>query len=404
MWFTIFDSTDRRVGLISVSEITKISGRLIMTKRERIQKTLIQKLDDLDAHLFTIREHLKKINESTSHLKVLSAELRTLLCWSSHTEGFLWRLVDELNIDDKIFLHVPGDLIEDHPLAQGLQFLIVPIKRGGKGDPRLPPFNYSFKEVIKERQALVASGKPFTHEYLIKAVAQQMGGAHEDDGLEQMLVDWKSVFINGVQPYISVLATNSELTLEIGERVLDSAEKHNGYKRHHHKHDYGNLSIVVSLRVKQYVLGRIPLFSFIFYATNHIIRAYATPLGIEFLILKHNSVVGALVSEYPKNLSLGQHFVFIFSYCSRTKQARTLVNGVASSTINLKDIGWLHASDISLERNENSHTEIVEKFYFLCLEKLMSSEDSKNFTELPPNGYGLWKYREELNERGVFPE
>ena len=375
-----------------------------MSRRNRIPKTLSHKLDDLDAHLFIVREHLRKLNESTSHMKVLSAELRTLLCWSSGTEGLLWRLVDELGIDDRIFLHVAGDLIEDHPLAQGLQFSIVPIQRGGKGDPRLPPYHYSLKEVIKERQALIAGGKPFKHEYLIKAIAQQMGSAHEDDGLEQMLIDLKSILINGLEPYISVMATNAELTLEIGERVLENAEESQGYKRHHHKYDYGNLSIVASLRIKQQVLGNIPLFNLSSYVGNIAIFASASPSGVEFTINKHNSIVGVLVAKYPEEFTPGQHLVFIFSYCSRTKQARTIVGGIASPIINFNDIGWVHANDFSLEATDNSYLDILEKLYVLSYERLLSSEDSKDFTELPPNGYGLWKYSEELDERGAFPE
>lgn len=370
----------------------------------RIPKTLSNKLDDLDSHLFIVREHLSKLNESPSHLKVIAAELRALLCWSSGTEGLLWRLVDELNVDDKIFLHVPGDIIEDHPLAQGLQFLIVPLKRGGKGDPKLPPFNYSFKEVIKERQALVVGGKPYVHGYLIKAVAQQMGSAHEDDGLEQMLVDLKSIFINGVEPYIPVLATNSELALEIGERVLESAEKNMGYKRHHHKHEYGNTSIVLSLRISKQILGVIPLFTFRSYVTAHDITISLTPSGVEFSITKHNLVVANLLAKLPENFSFGQHSVFIFSYCSHTKQARTIVDGIASDIINIKDIGWLHVSDLTLEDNENSHPDVVEKFYILSYERLLSSEDSKGLSKLPSNGYGLWKHSEEIEERGAFPE
>lgn len=375
-----------------------------MSRRNRIPKALFHKLDDLDAHLFIVREHYRKLNESTSHMKVLSAELRTLLCWSSGTEGLLWRLVNELDIDDRIYLHVPGDLIEDHPLAQGLQFSIVPIQRGGKGDPRLPPYNYSFKEVIKERQALIASGKPFKHEYLIKAIAQQMGSAHEDDGLEQMLVDLKSILIGGLEPYIPVMATNAELTLEVGERVLENAEKSLGYRRHRHKHEYGNLSVVASLRIKHQVLGSIPLFVLRSYVGDITINASAIPSGVEFSICKNNSIVGALVAKYPEEFIPGQHLVFIFSYCSRTKQARTIVSGVASSITNISDVGWIHASDFSLEATDDQYLDILEKFYVLSYERLLSSEDSKGFTELPPNGYGLWKYSDELDERGPFPE
>ena len=375
-----------------------------MSRKNRIPKTLSHKLDDLDAHLFIIREHLRELNESTSHMKVLSAELRTLLCWSSGTEGLLWRLVDELAIDDCIFLHVPGDLIEDHPLAQGLQFSIVPIQRGGKGDPRLPPYNCSFKEIIKERQALIIGGKPIKHEYLIKAISQQMGSAHEDDGLEQMLVDMKSIFIGGLEPYVPVMATNAELTLEIGERVLESAEQGLGYKRHHHKCNYGNFSIVTSLRIKQQVLGHIPLFKFNSYVGNVVITASATPSGVEFVINKHNSISVESVAKYPEEYTPGRHLVFIFSYCSRTKQTRTIVDGVASPITSLKDIGWLHANDFSFEATDNSYLDILEKFYVLSYEKLLSSEDSKEYSELPPNGYGMWKYSSELDERGVFPE
>jgi hypothetical protein len=109
-----------------------------MGKRLRIPKTLEQKLSDLDAHLFLLREHWNDLRENTSHLKVISAELRTLVCFSSDREGLLWRLADELGVDDNIFLHVPGKLKRDHPLAKGLHFAIVPIQRGVKATPGCP--------------------------------------------------------------------------------------------------------------------------------------------------------------------------------------------------------------------------------------------------------------------------
>lgn len=375
-----------------------------MAKNKRIPKPLSQKLNDLDDHLFIVREHLSKLNDSSSHLKVLSAELRTLVCWSSGTEGLLWRLVDELSIDDKLFLHVPGDLIEDHPLAQGLQFLIVRIQRGGKGDPRLPPYYYSLKEIIKEKQALVAGGKPFTHGYLIKAVSQQMGSAHEDEGLEEMLVDLKSIFINGVEPFVSVLATDAKLTLDIGERVLDNSEKTHNYKRRHHKHEYGNFSIVVSLRIIKKILGNITLFVFRSYIGDIVITISAIPTGVEFSIKKHDSIVGVFLAKYPDGFCEGDHIVSIFSYCSRTKQARTIVNGLAANLVTTKDIGWVHVSDFSLDSRNNSHSDFIEQFYMLAYERLLSSKDSSDISELPPNGYGIWKYSDELEEQGAFPE
>lgn len=168
-----------------------------MPSKDRTPKSLEQKLLDLDAHLYLLREHLHKLRDSASHLKVIAAELRTLVCRSSGTEGLLWRLTKELGVPDDVALHVPGKLKQDDPLVRGLEFMIVPIFRAGKGDPRLVPGNYSLQEVIKEDEALVAVGKPLTHEYLIKAVAQQMGSAHEDEGLELALAQLSTIFING---------------------------------------------------------------------------------------------------------------------------------------------------------------------------------------------------------------
>lgn len=119
---------------------------------------------------------------------------------------------------------------------------------------------------------------------------------------------------------------------------------------------------------------------------------------------KHNTAVGELIAKYSDDYSSGQHSVFVFSYCSRTKQARSIVKGVASGLTSLKNIGWVHASDFTLDGADNSRSDIIEKYYVLAYEKLLSSEDAKGLSELPPNGYGLWKYSEELEERGVFPK
>jgi len=313
-------------------------------------------------------------------------------------------LVDELEVDDNIFLHVPGDLNEAHPLAKDLSFLIVPIQRGGKGDPQLPPHHYSLKEIIKDRQALVAGGKPFTHEYLIKAISQQMGSAHEDDGLEKMLIDLKSIFINGETPYVPVLATDSELTLEIGERVLEKADAVLNYDRPRHSHDYGNMSIVASLKISKPVLGRIPLCIFRSYVANAIISVSAMPTGIEFEIEKNGKLVGRLASKYPEHAMDGSHSVHAFSYCSRTGESRTLVDGVASSLEKLDDLGWFYAGDFKFETAESRNTKMIELFYVLCYEKLLSSNDSKGLSELPPDGHGIWEYSEKLEDRSAFPE
>ncbi len=373
-----------------------------MTKR--VPKTLEQKLLDLDAHLFLLREHLHKLRESPIHLKVISAELRTLVCFSSRTEGLLWRLTEELGVDDRIFLHVPGKLKQDHPLARGLQFSIIPIQRGGKGDPHLTPYYHSLKEVVKDSEALVAAGKPLTHEYLIKAIAQQMGTAHEDEGLEPAIVNLKSIFVGGVEPFVPVLATDAELTLEIGERVLELGERRTVFERQSHEHNYGDLSIVVRLRIKQHIAGRIPLLGFHSYVSDVDISVTTSPSGTVFTLSKHGSEARELLAKYPDDWVPGNDAVFVLSYCSRTRQARTITNGKAHEVVDSCDVGWVHAGELVLEQTDIDHIDFVEKHFLLTYERLISSQNSKSLYELPPNGYGLWKYSDEIEEEGAFPE
>ena len=58
---------------------------------------------------------------------------------------------------------------------------------------------------------------------------------------------------------------------------------------------------------------------------------------------------------------------------------------------------WNIAGDVE-------HVDLVEKEFVLRYERLLSSEDSKGLLELPPNGYGLWKFSDEIEENGIFPE
>jgi len=231
-----------------------------------------------------------------------------------------------------------------------------------------------------------------------------MGTAHEDDGLEPSLVDLKSIFINGTEPFVPVLATDAELTLEIGERVLERAEKKLGFKRQHHKHDYGNVSIVLRLRIKQLLAGPIILVVFRSYISSIDIICSAGPTGVTFVLKKNSKNVGELLSKYPSEWKTGDDTVFVFSYCSRTSQARTITNGEAHEIVSSLDLGWFHASDLYLEQNNKKHFDLVEKQFLLTYERLLSSEDSKGLHELPPNGYGLWKFSDEIEEQGVFPD
>lgn len=369
--------------------------------KDRLSKTLEQKVLDLDAHLYLLRTHLNSLRDSASHVKAIATELRTLVCRSSGTEGLLYRLIHELSVDDSINLHVPGDLIPDHPLVQGLQFAIVPIKRGGQGPAEIQPHDHSFRGVIRYAQALVAVGKPLTHEYLIKAVAQQMGSAHEDEGIEPALAQLSEIFINGVEPFVEVLGMDAELTLEVGERVLEAAERRGILKRPHHSHNYGNVTIVFRIQINEVLANPIQLYSFHAYGPSATITCSVTAYGVEFLLTKNGSRVAELSVPYPDSFQLGDDVVFALSYCSRTRQVRTMTAKGAADPVSCQ-LGWIHANDLEITV-EQDHKGLEQRF-LLTYERLLLTKDVTEMLSLPSNGYGLWKPHEELEARGPFPD
>lgn len=199
--------------------------------KKRISKTLLEQLEALDDHLYFLRQNLLGLQKDESHYKVLAAELRVLVCLSSGTEGLLWRMVERVNVSDAVELQLAGNVNLKHHLAAGLSFTFVPIQRAGFGHPDLPSRVYSLRKVIKNCEAVFVTGKGLTHEELIKAIAQQMGSAHEDDYVDLPLAKLKKILFNGKQPYIVVLGLVSDLVLEVGERVLSTAEGNLGFIR-----------------------------------------------------------------------------------------------------------------------------------------------------------------------------
>ena len=206
-----------------------------MPPSKRIPKTLNRRLHDLEEHLFLLQQSLRGLRKGQSaYLKSLSTELRVLVCFSSNTEGLLWQLTEELNIQDEVFVHQPFKGVKkDHPLFSKNPLLFVPIVRAGMGDPRLPQVHLSLKEIIKNRMAVYIFGKSITHEQIIKAVSQQMGSAHEDKGVDPYIIELFDTIISNTHLASKILITDALLVLEIGIRVLDQAEKSLGFTRNY---------------------------------------------------------------------------------------------------------------------------------------------------------------------------
>lgn len=70
-----------------------------------VPKSSDQILSALEDHLYLLQRTLADLAAGdTAHLRQLAAQLRALVCTSSGMPGLLWRLRDELNVNDGVTL------------------------------------------------------------------------------------------------------------------------------------------------------------------------------------------------------------------------------------------------------------------------------------------------------------
>jgi len=370
---------------------------LAKKRKNRTPKPLETLIKSLDSHLFLIRRDIGNLGKTEASLKLITTELRTLICFSSGTEGLLWRLTEKLKISDLIKV-VALNFDEDNHLFQKLHFSAAPVGRV-INDPRAPsPVVISFKKYINECDAIAFESKLYSHEKLIKSLCQQMGSAHEDDGIEDFLLMAQSIKLNDREAYINSIRFAAELTLEVGQRVIDKALKNLGYLQNKHgDHNYGNISLVFSYPNTNLPVKNTTLFTWRSEVSNVTLTIQLSGNSIIFSFLKNGVEVSVL--EHPINADKDYSY-HVLSYCSASKQARSLCDGYAYPLEEITNLGWVFPADGYLEVNQ----ELRDKGVFLVYNKLTSSDESSKLSKLPLNGYGLWKSSEEISRKGAFPD
>lgn len=352
-----------------------------MARTRRYPKTLLGKLRDLDDHLYLLREQLARTHQDPAHLKVLSAELRVLACKSSGTEGLLWRTADELHVPDSVFLHV-GEFNQNHPMAQGLVLGFVTLFRGGLGPKEIPPDNFPLRDIIKQSSAVCILGKHYTFEYVIKAFAQQIGSAHEDDGVEPVLVMLRNLPILNAELCTPILTTVSELVLEVGERVLCEAEETLEFARMQRSPGYGDVSIALRMGLRQALGGRLSLFRFVSFVSSVEISCFVSPTNLAIEVLRKGEKTADLCLRYPDAWQYNHDAVFVFCYCSSDRRMHGIVNGSPQDEGIPCDLGWVHGNELKLVEIQTDYQDFVYKQFLASYAHLLSPEDTLMLLEV----------------------
>jgi hypothetical protein len=355
-----------------------------MAGRLRFPRSLEEKLRALDDHLFLLRKELEGLLKGElAHLKVIAAELRTLVCHSDRFDGLLWRLADELNVSDDVFLCEGARVNRDHPFARSLQFFGGRNFRGERGPDWLPRVWESLRYVFENWEAIYVpsvSDIEITHEYLIKAVAQQIGSAHEDEGLEPILARLRQVLLSGMESYAHVLVFDADLTLQMGERVLDTAESQMAYRRRDRASPAGELTLLARLGVREMLVPRIQLITARSLVSEFEIRITLGPLGISLTAKKRGVDKCHLELPYP---DVVDDFVVAICYSSRLRSLRVLLNDVDQRPAFACDLGWLEALEIEFVEFGERVTRFLLRWGFMIYGRLLSRGDCREMLRIP---------------------
>jgi hypothetical protein len=376
-----------------------------MKNRIGFPKSLLEKIEALDDHQFLLRENLHSLQDDVAHAKAISAALRVLVCKSSGTEGLLWRLVDELQVSDVLDLQVATAYNRDHPLNQAMQFATVPCFRPGMGPPEIPISSVSLRDLTVSYEAVflqTLTDRMITHEYLIKAIAQQLGLAHEDDRLEPSLFALSKIFINGVHPYIPVLVMDSELVLQVSERILDHAVATLGYQRKSRSKSLGNLTFVFRLGLKVELAGTVKILTFRSNTSEAEITLSASPMSFVFDIDKRGNRVCQLRIPFPANWQVHKDIVIALSYSSGAQRARA-IDSSAGDIQQPCNAGWIDAREMIHPQSYAGRGNFIYLQWIRTYTRLLPSKECRDLLDLSPELVELFQPKESADKEEVFP-
>jgi hypothetical protein len=258
-------------------------------------------------------------------------------------------------VSDQIELFAPLGIDIDHPLAKDLKFALNPVLRSEqlKGLPNAEAELLSLRELFKQHEAVylpTVQDKVLTHESLIKAVAQQVGSAHEDEGIDPDLARLSRVSLGGQSAYSQILKQDAEFSLQIGERVLDTAEAKGLYQRKIRKSDngelYGDMTLIARLCWRELIIGEIDILHFRSHISEINLSLKLYPQTIEFKIMKRKQHVCTLKGNHPASWGLENDASFAFCYATAERKARIIINGIPLPSVDC-NAGWISAEEFS---------------------------------------------------------
>ena len=212
-----------------------------MTRKKRIAKAPEQKLNECETHLYFLWDACRLYPKEPERFKQIAAELRVLVCETRSNKPLLLNLMDEYGFSYDI--QPPGKDPSGPPLKPGP----VPMV-GWREDPveqnlseavaaAIESGDEQAMERVDAEMAALAVPVPFRewvnkglavyirpHDYsnrdLVLAIAQQFGSSHEDDSVEEPILQLQQFVIGGSRGDVAPLIAFARTVIHVGRLFI----------------------------------------------------------------------------------------------------------------------------------------------------------------------------------------
>jgi hypothetical protein len=196
-------------------------------RRPMVKKTTNRRVQDLESHLHLLEECVaKQEQDSDIWYKIISAELRVLVCKSGRNKPLLLDIIDEFKLVTKIRSSSPFGYITSEYVKRCKE-LNAPINHKEMGQQEM-----DFKKYIEEGCLGFHLNRVFTPKEFILMVSQKIGSSHEDvevdadiPEIENLGDDWGGMSIIGANMHAL-----GKSVLSVGISVLKVLKDGFGYK------------------------------------------------------------------------------------------------------------------------------------------------------------------------------
>ena len=369
------------------------------SRANRVERSILDLVTAFDHHQHLLRENMHAMWQDPAHVKLVASELRVLVCLSSGTEGLLWRLVETLEVSDVIPLISFVEMDRDHPLAKGTRIALPPFTRKLWPGASRSPEPISLRQVIKQCEAVYLSSMKdcrFTHEKLISAISNQIGGSHESEQLDPDLIRLGQILINEREIYFQILGFDSELVLQVGERILEKAEQTLGYRRAKHPKNCGNSSLALKLHLKEHLTSNVLLITLRSEIGETEIVCFAGPASVVFRVSKRGRIICEFKAPFPERWPLHEDATFVFSYSSETRKARTISNAFATPRTDL-ELSYLDSREVTIDVAQ-VNAKLIGAGWCIYYERLLGSNESEQLRYHSLNDLFVYNEAPDLND------